>query len=60
MNASPDLELDAADLGALYLGANRFSGLAAAGRVSEHRPGALARADSMFAGNQEPWCPSHF
>lgn len=60
VDTTPDLSLDAAVLGALYLGGNRFSTLAAAGRVEEKRPGAIARADTMFASHRAPWCPSHF
>jgi len=57
---APDLALDAADLAALYLGGNRFRTLFEAGRVAELRPGAIARADAMFAADHAPWCPSHF
>jgi predicted acetyltransferase len=60
VTADADLALDAADLGAVYLGGNRFSTLAAAGRVEEKRPGTIARADAMFASSRAPWCPSHF
>jgi len=59
-NGTPELALDAADLGALYLGGNRFRTLADAGRVEELHPGAIARADAMFAADRAPWCPSHF
>jgi predicted acetyltransferase len=59
-NGTPELALDAADLGALYLGGNRFRTLADAGRVEELHPGAIARADAMFATDRAPWCPSHF
>ena len=55
-----DLVIDVADLAAVYLGGNRFGTLAEAGRVEEARPGALARADAMFASERTPWCPSHF
>jgi predicted acetyltransferase len=55
-----DLELEAADLAAVYLGGNRFRALFEAGRVEELRPGAVARADAMFATDRAPWCPSHF
>jgi predicted acetyltransferase len=55
-----DLELDATDLAALYLGGNRFRALFEAGRIQELRPGAIARADAMFATDRAPWCPSHF
>lgn len=57
---TPDLALDAADLAAVYLGGNRFRVLFEAGRVEELRPGAIARADAMFATDRAPWCPSHF
>lgn len=59
-DTSPDLELDAADLAAAYLGGNRFRALCEAGRVKELRPGAVTLADSMFATDRAPWCPSHF
>jgi len=55
-----DLALDAADLAALYLGGNRCRALFEAGRIQELRPGAIARADAMFATDRAPWCPSHF
>jgi predicted acetyltransferase len=57
---SPDLALDVADLGAAYLGGNRFTTLAAAGRVEAASPAALQRADAMFAASPAPWCPTHF
>ena len=57
---APDMALDAADLAALYLGGNRFRTLFEARRVQELRPGAIARADAMFATDRAPWCPSHF
>lgn len=57
---SPDLALPVADLGACFLGANRFTTLAAAGGVEEMTPGALARADAMFASPVLPWCPVAF
>jgi predicted acetyltransferase len=57
---SADLALDAADLAALYLGGNRLQTLFQAGRVDELRPGAINRADAMFATDRAPWCPSHF
>lgn len=58
--AEPDLALSTADLGALYLGGVAASTLAAAGRVVERRPGALAQADAMFAGSPPPFCRTHF
>jgi predicted acetyltransferase len=56
----PDLELDVADLAAAYLGGNRFTTLAAAGRVGATSPDVLRRADAMFAASPAPWCPTHF
>jgi len=55
-----DLTLDAADLGALYLGGVPVSTLAAAGRVRELTTDAIARADRMFLVHPSPWCTTHF
>ena len=52
----PDLTLSAADLGAVYLGGVKFRTLHNAGRVEENTPGALSRADAMFATDLTPWC----
>jgi predicted acetyltransferase len=59
-DAEPDLALDAAALGAAYLGGTLLSELAGAGRVAELRPGALARASAAFRGDVAPWCPEIF
>ena len=58
--ADPDLALDAAALGAAYLGGTTLRELAGAGRVAELRPGALERASAAFAGDVAPWCPEVF
>lgn len=58
--AAPDLALSTGELGAAYLGGTRLSTLAAAGRVTELRPGALARASLAFGTESEPWCPEVF
>ncbi len=58
--AAADLTLDAADLGATYLGTFRFSELARVGRVVENTPGALLRADALFAAARAPWCSTMF
>jgi predicted acetyltransferase len=55
-----DLALDAADLGALFLGGSTASALAQSGRVVELRPGGLATADRLFPTPLRPWCPSEF
>jgi predicted acetyltransferase len=59
-DAAPDLALDVADLGAAYLGGTTLRALAAAGRVRELTPGAVARASAAFRGEVEPWCPETF
>ncbi len=56
----PDIVLGIAELGATYLGGVRFSTLAGAARVTEATPGALARADRMFIGEQAPYCSREF
>jgi predicted acetyltransferase len=59
-SAEPDLVLDIADLGAVYLGGARLASLARAERVAERTPGALLRADRMFAADPPPMCTTHF
>jgi predicted acetyltransferase len=59
-DTDPDLRLDVRDLGATYLGGVEFGLLAAAGRLEECRPGAIARADAMFRWRPLPWCPGVF
>jgi predicted acetyltransferase len=56
----PDLRLDVASLGAIYLGGVSFSVLSQAGFVREETPGALARADAMFATFPAPYCSTPF
>jgi predicted acetyltransferase len=58
--AEPDLALDVADLGAAFLGGASLTSLARAERVAELVPGALARADRMFAAHPAPICTTHF
>ena len=43
-----------------YLGGTTLRSLAAAGRVRELTPGAVARASAAFRGEVEPWCPEVF
>jgi len=52
---APDLTCDVATLSTTWLGAVRWSTVAAAGRVEEHRVGALAIADAMFASTPLPF-----
>jgi predicted acetyltransferase len=57
---APDLVLEAGDLAAAYLGTFRLSELARVGRAVECTPGALLRADAMFAAGRAPWCSTMF
>jgi predicted acetyltransferase len=59
-DAMPDLRLDVAQLGSVYLGGFEFGGLVRALRVEELRPGAATRADELFRTTREPWCPEIF
>jgi predicted acetyltransferase len=55
-----DLALDVDALGSVYLGAVSFAELRDALRVDELVPGAIARADAIFAWRPLPWCPEIF
>ncbi|MFG3001342.1 GNAT family N-acetyltransferase [Streptomyces sp. NPDC048340] len=57
---APDLTLDASALGSAYLGGVTLTELAGAGRVREHRPGALTAATTAFASTAAPWLPYAF
>jgi predicted acetyltransferase len=56
----PDLSCDIAALGAAYLGGTPISALAAAGRVVEHRLGAVAEATVAFGWPVAAYCPMVF
>lgn len=58
--SKPDLSLDIADLGSIYLGAVCPVTLKAAGRITEHAPGAALKARLMFAVERAPHCLTHF
>ena len=58
--AEPELSLDVADLGSIYLGAVCPVTLAAAGRITEHTAGAALTARLMFAVERSPHCLTHF
>jgi len=55
-----DLTMPVATLGACYLGGEAFVRLAAAGRLEEHKPGAVVAADRMFLASRQPWCTTWF
>jgi predicted acetyltransferase len=56
----PELSLDAARLGSLYLGGESAVRFAAAGLLTEHRPGAAATADLLLRTPLRPWQPDSF
>jgi predicted acetyltransferase len=55
-----DIALDVRELGAAYLGGTRLAALAAAGLVSESRPGAVGRLSTAMGWDPAPWCPRVF
>lgn len=55
-----DLALFASGLAAAYFGAVRSHDLAAAGRVDEHRDGAIATLDALMAWPVAPWSVTWF
>jgi predicted acetyltransferase len=52
--AGADLAVDIRDMGAAYLGGTPLTALAAAGRVTERRSGALAAASATFGWHRQP------
>jgi predicted acetyltransferase len=58
--AAPELTLDVAELGSMYLGAVCPVTLAAAGKITEHASGAALQARLMFAVERAPHCLTHF
>ena len=59
-SATPDLSCSRGTLGAVSLGGTSWTTLAGAGAVDEHSPGAVARADAMFATVPAPATVSWF
>jgi predicted acetyltransferase len=57
---SAEVTLGVAELGSIYLGGVTASTLARAGRVDEHTPGGLARADLLFSADRAPYCRTMF
>lgn len=55
-DAEPDLGLDAAHLGAAYLGQTTLDGHLRAGLLTEHTPGAVERLDRALHRAQAPFC----
>lgn len=52
----PDVSTGTNDLAAAFLGGTRIVTLAAAGRVREHTPGAVAALSAAFLAEREPAC----
>ncbi|HEY2504906.1 MAG TPA: GNAT family N-acetyltransferase [Streptosporangiaceae bacterium] len=59
-DAAADVALPVQALASAYLGAVRFGQLAAAGQVSELRPGALAALSAAMSADVAPWCNMMF
>ncbi len=59
-SAPADLVMPVSALGAAYLGGIRLSTLAAAGQVTELRPGALAELSAAMWWDPAPWSPIMF
>ena len=55
-----DIALDVRELGAAYLGGTRLGALAAAGLVTQARPGALGSLSAAMTWDPAPWCPRIF
>jgi predicted acetyltransferase len=59
-SASADIALPVTSLGAAYLGGTRLGPLAAAGQVTELRPGAVAALSAAMSWDPAPWCAQIF
>jgi Sterol carrier protein domain len=55
-----DVALPVRALGAAYLGGTRLGPMAAAGLVTELRPGTLAPLSAALSWDPAPWCPMIF
>lgn len=55
-----DIEIDAAALGSLYLGGVPASAFAMTSSLREATPGAIGRADRMFANDRPPYCLTQY
>ena len=58
--SAPEITITVSALASAYLGAATFTTLARAGLAEEHTPGALQKADRMFAVTLQPWTPYNF
>jgi len=60
VRSRPDLSMDRAALGAIYLGGVRPSTLARAGRIEAENADVLRRADAFFLADRLPHCVTGF
>jgi predicted acetyltransferase len=58
--AAADVALDITELGAAYLGGTTLGAMAAAGLVTELRPGAVRELSAAMSWDLAPWCPVGF
>jgi predicted acetyltransferase len=58
--AAADVALDIAELGAAYLGGTGLGAMAAAGLVTELRPGGVRELSAAMSSDLAPWCPVNF
>jgi predicted acetyltransferase len=59
-DAAPDLVLETAELGSLLASGATWRTLARAGRIAEHTPGAIDRADALFRPERAAFCGTEF
>ncbi len=59
-SAAADVALDVTELGAAYLGGTALGAMAAAGLVTELRPGAVRELSAAMSWDLAPWCPVSF
>ena len=59
-DSPPDLSIAVSGLASAYLGTASLTTLSGAGLADEHTPGAMQRADRMFAAQRQPWTPFNF
>jgi len=59
-DAAAEIALDVAGVSSVYLGGFSFAELARGCRAQELVPGAVARADALFATSAAPWCAEIF
>ncbi|TDZ76061.1 Enhanced intracellular survival protein [Mycobacteroides salmoniphilum] len=57
---TPDVSLDVAALGSVYLGGNSWTQLARAGLVSAQSTGAVTLADALFSTGAQPFAGTNF